>query len=62
MKRFVGTCAISLCLAMAGHSQNAIANTKATASEAIAMVKKGISAIKATKDKDELFAIGGPRY
>ena len=56
MKYFSGTCALAVCIAAAGFSMNAMADTKATAAEATAMVKKAAVAIKATKDKDKLFA------
>ena len=56
MKYFSGTCALALCFAASGLSMNALADTKATAAEATAMVKKGAAAIKAAKDKDKLFA------
>jgi signal transduction histidine kinase len=57
MKQLFGTCALTLCLAIAGFCPTAQADTKATAAEATAMVKKGAAAIKAAgKDKEKLFA------
>ena len=48
-------CALALCVASV--SLPAHADTKATAAEATAMVKKGVAALKAAgKDRDKLFA------
>ena len=58
MKNLSLTCALTLCIASAGLGMNVFAaDTKATAAEATAMVKKGVTAIKgAGKDKSKLFA------
>jgi signal transduction histidine kinase len=57
MKQLSGACALTLCLSIASFSSVAQADTKATAAEATAMVKKGAAAIKAAgKDKDKLYA------
>jgi signal transduction histidine kinase len=58
MSRFSRTCALTLCIASAGLGMHAFAaDSKATAAEATAMVKKGVTAIKAAgKDKSKLLA------
>ena len=59
MRHFSRTAALGLALSAAAFSMNvlAAADTKATAAEATAMVKKGAVAIKAAgKDKAKLFA------
>ncbi|MBC7916304.1 MAG: cache domain-containing protein [Rhodoferax sp.] len=57
MNYFSRTCALTLCIASASLGMNAFAADKATAAEATAMVKKGVTAIKAAgKDKSKLLA------
>ena len=58
MKSLSRTLALTLCIATTGVGVQALAaDTKATAAEATAMVKKGVAAIKAAgKDKSKLLA------
>jgi cytochrome c len=58
MRHFSRNCALVLCMAFASLGMHAFAaDSKATAAEATAMVKKGVTAIKsAGKDKSKLFA------
>jgi len=56
MKSIATASSVLLALAAALASQLSFADTKATAAEATAMVKKGVAAIKASgKDHDKLF-------